>query len=105
MALSLYAIALNKVFDVFGNSIKDKKNPEIQKLRIIMNSNYKRLIHYRDEDCCNQLHSKMGNSHEILEVIDNDETIFEIGIQSPYISWIKRLPPNDCIKYEIGIRM
>ena len=61
MVRSLYAIALNKIFTEFGEALRDECNPEIHKLRIILNSNH-RMIHYLDGDCHNQLHAKTART-------------------------------------------
>lgn len=83
MVLPLFVITLNKIWDEYSHRIHKLDNEIIKQIRMIMYSNNKILINYRDDDCQNQLHIKTDTAYNILVAIDEGAHVFEIGVNDP----------------------
>lgn len=82
MVRSLYALALSSLLQKYScEEIRKYKSDELSKIRLLMRNNHKFLVNYRTPECLNQLHYFTDTPGSILEMIDNKEEIWEIGMQ------------------------
>ena len=93
MALSLYVISLHSVWEIYGNRLRNLKDEDIKMLRHIIKLDKTRSVYYRTNEISdNQFNVFCGTVEQVLSVLDSGVDVFDVGIQNPYIEFLRSRP-------------